>query len=305
MRFHAAILGMGYLICAHGSAHAQAFVDEPNSLSMGLSYTYAPSGKLLAESGGLEVPSMTMFAHVLVPSVQYSTPLNGLQVEAEVSFVAMKAGSDRFDHFPANGEWDDGELHYTATDFKGGLRYQIKPIEEQLGLSFLLAGSIPTHDYPTFGLVAPGHGLKALYFGVAVARTFQPVIPNLFFQAQYQYALRERVDADETTEELNRDYSEPELTLGYFLPANFTIDANASARFSHGGATFETIIFESEAVQFHHDQLLDEDWVFVGADLVYGLSEKVDLGAAVRFFVWGQNTRNQNLYSLFANFKLF
>ena len=302
MRFRAAILAVGCLFSAQTRAHAQAYIGEENSLNFELAYTYAPSGKLLAEPGGVEVPSMTIFAHLLVPSLQYNTPISGLAVESEVAFTAMKAGRDRFDHYPMNGPWDDGELHYTVLDYKGGLRYQIKAIEEYLGLSFLVAGSVPTHDYPTFGLVAPGHGLKALYLGASVGR---PITSKLVFQVQYQYAFRERVDVDEATEELNRDYSEPDVTIAYFLPANFTIAASANARFSHGGTTFEGVIFQPASVQLNHDQLLDEDWVFVGGDLLYGINDKIDVGVALRFFVWGENTRNQNLYSLYGSFTVF
>ena len=305
MRYHAVIVAWALLLCAPEGAQAQAYLDEPNSLSVGLSYTYAPSGKIVAQSGGLEVPGTDMFVHIFTPSAHYVTPVDGLAVEAELPMMAIKVGDDVFDHFPENGPYDDGELHFTPVDFRAGLRYQLKPIEEYLGLSFLLAGSVPARDYPTNGLSAPGQGLKSLYAGATVARTLDPLLPNLFFQAEYQHAWRERVDVDEDTEALNRNFSELSGSVGYFLPANFVLSVGANARFSHGGADFDTIILAPTSVQVHHDRLLDEDFVLVGGDLGYTVTESMDVGAMVRFFVYGENTRNQNLFALYASYRLF
>jgi hypothetical protein len=305
MRSLAAITFLTLLLCAPGTALAQAYLDPPNSLSVALGYTYGPSGKIVAETGGLEVPATDMFVHLFTPSAQYVTPVDGLAVEAELGMMAIKIGSDDFDHFPTNGPYDDGNLHFTPTDFRAGLRYQLKAIEDVLGLSFVLAGSVPTRDYPTNGLSAPGHHLKALYVGAAIARTFDPLLPNMYFQADYQFALRERVKVDQATEDLNRNFSEASVLLGYFLPADFSIGAGANARFSHGGADFDTIIFQPESIQFNHDRLLDEDFILAGGNLGYDVSETLELGASARFFVWGENTRNQNLFSLYASYKIF
>jgi len=305
MRLNAAILCLTLLLGAEATARAQAYLDPPNSLSVGLAYTYAPSGKIVAETGGLEVPGTDMFVHIFTPSAQYMTPIDGLAVEAELPMMAVKIGGDAFDHFPVNGPYDDGNMHFTPLDVRAGLRYQITPIAEYLGLSFLVAGSIPTRDYPTNGFTAPGHHLKALYGGAAIARTFDPILPNLYFQADYTFALRERVKVDQQTEDLSRNYSEANVLLGYFLPADFSIAAGANSRFSHGGADFATIIFAPESIQVNHDRLLDEDFILVGGNVGYDVSDALELGLAARFFVWGENTRNQNLFSLYASYKLF
>lgn len=305
MRLHAVVLGCALpVVCAPLVARAQGYVGEENSLSVGLAYTYAPSGKLLAEPGGTEVPGQKMFIHIFNPQLDYVTPVSGLAFESDLTLMAVKVGDDHFQHFPTNGPYDDGDLHFTAVDLKAGFRYQLKPIEEVLGLAFTLAGSVPTHDYPTNGLTAPGHGLKALYLGAAVERDFGPVLPNMFFQADYSYVIRERVDVDQYTEDINRNYHEGSALLGYLLPANFLIGVGGNVRFSVDGADFDTILLDPPSIQYNHDRLLDEDVVLVGGDLGYAISEKTQVGFQARFFVYGENTRNQNLFAFFASYQL-
>lgn len=305
MRSCAAILGVAsFLVVGAASAHAQAYLDEPNSFSATFVYTYAPSGKVIAESGGLEVPAQTVFVHMFIPSLQYVTPVKGLAVEGELPMMTVRVGDDAFDHFPMNGPYDDGKTHFDTVDFKGGLRYQLKFLEQYLGASLSAGVSIPT-GYPTLGLTAPGHGLKGVYGGVSLARTLDPLISNMFFQLDYTYMHRERFKEDEATEALNRDYSDGSFFLGYFLPANFNVRVGTSARFTHGGADFKTIIFDPPSVQIYHDRLLNEDFIHVGGDVGYTVTPKLGVGLAVRFFVWGQNTRNQNLFGAYASYKLF
>lgn len=304
MRLSAAILGLALLLLAPTAARAQAYIEEPNSLSVALAYTYAPSGKVVAD-GDLEVPGVDTLSHTFIPSAQYVTPVPGLQVEAEVTLMAIKVGDDVFQHFPRNGPYDDGELHFTPVDARAGLRYQVKAIEEYFGLSFMVAGSIPTTDYPTYGLSAPGHHLKAAYAGLALARTLDPLLPNLYFQTQYEFALRERVDTDEDTKEIGRNLSDVAFQIGYFLPWDLSIGAGANLRFSHGGIDLKNIIFEPEGVQNEHDRLLNEDFVLVGGNIGYSATESLELGFQARFFVTGTNTRNQNLYALYAAYRLF
>lgn len=308
MRHLAALLAVVVVVGAGGSrtARAQAYVDEPNSATFGVSYTYAPAGKFTADSSGSwEIPVEVTFAHLINPSLAYVTPIEGLAVEAELGLLAIKAGQDNYYHWPMEGPYDDGELHFTATDLTAGLRYQIKPIEEYLGLALSAGGIIPVADYPTMGTAHAGDHLKGVYGGIDVARTLDPAIPDLFLAAGYKYVLRERVDEDEFTEDLNRNYSDASGQIGYFLPKGFVIAAGVNARFTHGGADLETMPFGPASVQYFHDRLMNEDFVLLGGDLQYNVNDQMDLGIAARFFVWGENTRNQNLYGLYASYKLF
>jgi hypothetical protein len=310
-RLPAAIVTSIVLLSAPVDVFAQAYIGEPNSLSTSFEYTYAPSGKIVATTGDdgdsfdNEVPGIPEQVHIFNLGLAYVTPVDGLQAEASLPLVGLKLGDTHFIHYPQVGEYDDGDMHFTFTDLRGGLRYQIKAIEEYIGLSLLVAGSVPVTDYPVKGFLFPDHHLKALYLGGSVARTLDPAIPNLFFSVDYQFALRERVDETENTERFNRNYSDVGALLGYFITADLSIAAGANMRRTHGGVTLGDLIVQPMDVQVHHDRLLDEDFAHVGGNLGYAVNESFDVGAAVRFFVWGENTRNQNLFGLYANYELF
>lgn len=311
MRPHAAIVGLALLLSAPVSAFAQAYVGEPNHLSTSLAYTFAPSGKIISSTTGDDSPlddvqpNAKVWAHLVVPSMEYVTPVEGLAVEGQISVVGTQVRPGSFQHFPMPGPYDDGNLHFNVTDFRGGLRYQVKALERYVGLSFAVAGSLPVHDYPHTGYAFPAHGLKALYFGGSIARTLDPVLPNAYFQANYEYALREHLKIDPETEKFGRSYSDFSSSLGYFLPANLYVAAAMNWRMAHGGISFTELPFEPAVVLDNHDRLLAESFVLLGGDLGVFVSDNIALGAAVRVFVWGENTRNQNLFSLSASYQVF
>ena len=302
---------VAFLVCVPVSVNAQALVGESNSLSAQFGYTFAPSGKIISSSTDddspfdNDVPNVPVFVHIVQLGAQYSTPLPGLAVEASIPLVGVQLGDGAFMHYPVRGAYDDGDLHWTLTDFRGGLRYQVKPIEEHLGLAFSAGGSIPVTDYPTQGFAYPDQHLKALHLGVAMARTFDPVLPNLYFDVGYEYSMRERVDISEETEEFNRDHSDVDFQLGYFLPANFSVAAAANLRLHHGGVDYADIIYYGVSVIENHDQLGNEDILLVGGDIGYDMSDDFAVALSARFFTWGKNTRNQNLFGLSAQYRFF
>lgn len=314
MRFLSAILGSVCLLSVPASVYAQAFVDEPNSLSAGFSYTFAPSDTIVTTTTGDDnpivdyQPNSPVNIHIFTLEADYTTPVNGLAVEGSIDLVggqALNVGDGAFQHFPAPGPNDDGDLHFNITDFKGGLRYQIKAIEKYVGLSFAAGVTLPVTDYPKSGYTAPAHGLKGLYLGVAVARTLEPFLPSAFFQVDYEFTKREHLDIDADTEKFNRDFSKVEGSLGYFITEDLYAAASFFYRTGHGGTTFTSILLEPPVVLDHHDQLLDEDILLLGGDVGYNITDKISVGAGFRLFTWGKNTRNMNLFNANVSYQIF
>lgn len=314
MRLRSAILGSVCLLSVPASVYAQAFVDEPNSLSAGLSYTFAPSDTIVTTTTGDDnpiadaQPNAPVHIHIFTLDAGYTTPVEGLAVETSIDLVggqARNVGDGAFQHFPAPGPNDDGDLHFNITDFKGGLRYQIKALQEYVGLAVAAGGSVPVTDYPKSGYTAPATGLKTLYVGAVVARTLDPFLPRAFFQADYEFTWREHLDISPETEKFNRDFSKVEGSVGYFFLEDLFAAASVYYRTGHGGAVFTTIFLEPAVVIDHHDQLLDEDILLLGGDLGYNISDKLALAAGFRLFTWGKNTRDMNLFSATVSYQLF
>lgn len=310
-RLSSVFAAVAFIVCVPASVNAQALVGEGNSLSAQFAYTFAPSGKIITSSTDDDspfdnsVPNVPVFVHIVSLGAQYSTSISGLAVEASIPLVGVQLGDGAFMHYPVRGDYDDGDLHWTLTDFRGGLRYQIKPIEEYLALAFHVAASIPVTDYPTQGFAYPDQHLKALYVGASIARTLEPTVPNLYFELGYEFAKREKVDVDAATEEFTRDYSDADFELGYFLPANFSVAAAANLRLHHGGLDYARIIYYEESVIDNHDALAKEDMLLVGGDVGYDMTDDFSVSLQTRFFVWGKNTRNQNLFGLSAQYRFF
>ncbi len=314
MRFLGAILGSVCVLAVPASVHAQAYMGEPNSLSADFSYTFAPSDTIVTTTTGDTnpiadfQPNSPVHIHIFSLETGYATPVKGLGVEGSIDLVGTQArhvGDGAFTHFPAPGPNDDGDLHFNITDFKGGLRYQVKALEEYLGLAFSAGVLLPLTDYPVSGYTAPAHHLKALYLGVSVARTLDPFLPKAFIGADYEFTKRERLDLDPETEKFGRDFSKLEGSIGYFLPWDLFVAASAYYRTGHGGTTFTSILLEPPVVLDHHDQLLDEDILLLGGDVGYQISEKFSVVAGFRLFTWGQNTRNMNLFSADLSYEIF
>ena len=138
-----------------------------------------------------------------------------------------------------------------------------------------------------------------------MARTFDPVVPNLFVQAEYEYAIKEKVDDTPNTEEFSRNTSDVSFLLGYFLPKGLYLDGALDLHYTHGGIGYTDIPLYTVDVIVAHDRLLDEDSAHVGGDLGYAVNDDLTLVATTRFFVWGKNTRNHNVFGLNLEYKLF
>lgn len=314
MRLLSAMAGSVWLLSVPASVYAQAYVGDPGSLSASVMYTFAPSDTIVTTTTGDDnplndfQPNSPVHIHIFTLEGEYTTPVNGLVVEAALDLVGSQArnvGDGAFQHFPAAGPNDDGDLHFNITDLKAGLRYQIKALEEYFGLAFKAGGLVPVTDYPKSGYTAPAHGLKTLYVGAAVARTLDPFLPRAFFQLQYEFNWREHVDIDPETEKFNRDFSVAEGSLGYFLSEDLYLAASAYYRTGHGGTTFTSILLEPAVVLDNHDQLLDEDVLLTGGDLGYTITDKLSVAAGFRLFTWGENTRNMNLLAANVSYQIF
>jgi hypothetical protein len=277
------------------SAEAQgAWVGEAKSLSIDLAYQYVPSVATVV-TPDTSVPDRNTTNHNITLSAEY-VPVARLAVEVAVPLDMVKYTGPGM-HLPP-GEWDDGQFHTTLTDLRVGARYQVLE-EPALALSPHVGASIPMMDYAVNGFATSGRHLKMLHMGLQLGRSFDPVLPNMYFVVGYEFTVPERYKENADTEKVGQLFSDVEAHLGYgFLDGNLMLDLAANWRIPHGGIDFTEFPMLSPNLTNFHDPILREEFIFVGGGISYAINPKITVGLAARFFVRGYNTRDQSLYGL-------
>ena len=96
-------------------------------------------------------------------------------------------------------------------------------------LTPFVATTLPSHDYTYFAHAAPGLHLKELQFGMSGAKLLDNLVPGLFVQARYGYAVTEK------TVEFAHNRSLVDLEVGYFVTPRLRLMALTAGQRSHGG----------------------------------------------------------------------
>jgi hypothetical protein len=284
---------------AERSASAQgAWVGEAGSLSAGLDYSFNSSPDVVANSD-LKFEGEDITAHSVSLSAEY-TPIESLAVDVTLPMTMLKFGGGADAPGDPHGEYDDGDSHTTLTDLRANVRYQV--LRDIVALSPHLGFTLPVADYETQGFAGAGRHLKALHLGASVGKLFDPFAPNLFVQATYEFTLAEKFDQTNTesegdvTKEIGQNRSDVSAQLGYFfLDGDLRINAGFNWRIYHDGIAYEdlgTAIPLTDARFLYHDALLDEEFMLLGGDVGYIITDRISVDATSRFFVAGSNTLN-------------
>lgn len=278
------------------SASAQgAWVDAPGSLSSSFNYTFSNSPNLIANPD-TTYEDENVSAHIFVVGLEY-TPIENLAVDVALPLMMTKYGGDGMPG-RRHGDYDDGDFHTTFTDLRANARYQV--LQDIVAFSPHLGFTLPVADYETQGFAAAGRHLKALHLGGSVGKLFDPFAPNLFFQATYEFTLAEKFDQTITeseadvTKEIGQNRSDLNLVLGYFfLEGDLRINAGFNWRVTHGGVNFTDFAdyddYETDPRFLYHDALLNEEFMLVGGDVGYNITERLSVDVTSRYFVRGYN----------------
>ena len=276
------------------SAHAQgAWVGDPKSLSVDFAYHFIPATATVVSSD-ISVPDRPITDHVFTLSAEY-VPIENLALELALPLESVKY-TGTFPH-PPPGAWDDGKLHTTLTDLRFGARYQL--LDHPFALSPYAAVSIPLMNYEVNGFATGGRHLKQAHLGASIGRTLDPLLANLFLMFSYEFTFGEHYNQNAETSKIGQARSDLEAQIGYlFLDGDLSVNLAGSWRIPHGGIEFEKFpMLPAELTDFH-DPILREEFIFVGGGAAYSISRKLAVGATVRFFLTGANTRDQSLYGL-------
>jgi hypothetical protein len=283
-----------------GSARAQgAWVGDAKSLTVDLGYAYIPYSAVV-ENPNLNAPGDPFTAnHVATLGVEY-VPIENLSIDASLPFEMVNYGGTA-KHTPP-GKWDDGNNHFTFTDFRIGARYQLLDAP-YIALSPYAAVTIPVQDYEVIGFATGGRHLKAGHLGVSAGRTLDPVLPNLFFMASYEFTFAESYNPDPSVAPqvatINQNRSDVTAELGYlFLDGDLSVNLATDWRHQHHGISFDKFGHTDPVLTAFHDGILKESYNTFGGGASYAINRKVTVTAAVRFFIQGYNTRDQSYYGL-------
>ena len=281
---------------------AQAWTPEPGALTASAAYTHSKADSIALSGDSLPDGATS---HLLDLAVEYGTPLEGLTVDVSLPIVGAKINDDNIaPHFPVPGEWDDGEFHAAPSDIRAGLRYQV--LSDPVAIAIHAAGSVPTWQYPVKGFTAPGRGLRALHAGVSVGYATATLLPQLLYvHASYEFTVRESFETfDPETSDFSQKQSKVAMQVGYYVLDELAINLASDIVRSHGGVNFADFGSYTETTREFHDGLLNEDLLLLGGGVTYTLTERVDVGAAVRIFTSGLNTREANLFNVSLGVKL-
>jgi hypothetical protein len=271
----------------------QAWVGEPGSLSVSLDYSYARSD-LIGEEEVLKDP---IDSHIAALGVEYS-PIEKLGLNATIPYVASSYDYLRYPGvLPPHGRYDDGDTHGALQDFRLDVRYMV--LDDVVTVSPHVSVSIPMTNYETVGYAAAGRGLKMLIFGAAVGKYFTSGVPDLYVHGRYEFRLTESYETVfPETAEYPQNKSFMDALVGYFILDNLEVNAAANLQLAHGGFDFADYDDEPLAAQEFHDPLLAESFLHVGGGVSYQPAERFRVSAFVRFFMWGENTRNSDIYGM-------
>jgi hypothetical protein len=292
-------------VCALPSAaSAQAWVGDPNSLSLSVGYNFAFATKIL-ESEGNSLDGIRTFQHTMLFSAEYVTPLPGLAVAVQLPVLGLQYRGADFEGeiIRPHGRYDDKSTHFVATDFRLDIRYGI--IEDPFALAVKVGGSIPTHEYETQGFTSAGRGLKQLHLHVAAGRTLEPFLPALYFHAQYTFNLVENFKTEFEQTSHAQHYSNVNLQVGYFIIPELQINIAADLRIAHGGVDFLAWNALHPAERDFHDAILRENAYLLGGGLGYEVIEGFTISALARAFLAGTNTRNAHFFGVDLTYQIF
>jgi hypothetical protein len=296
-RFLPIVVGaIATLWCLSGrSAWAQARVDDQGTLTLGLDYSYGTSHGVLVRTDMPDMPVSPTTIHTGILRAEY-VPIDRLALDVAVPYMVIKyTGTNR--HMPVIGQWDDHKSHGTFQDGEIGARYAL--LTEPFQLTPSVAVSRPLQNYATNGFTDVGRHILEGHFGLSAARTFDPIAPNLFIEASYVFTLGQKYDATANTEKINQDRNDVSAALGYFLlDGKLTVAVAGNYRWSNGGIDFLKFASYTKDVMDYHDVLLDESFLYLGTDIGYAVTDRVNLGVLTRFFVTGANTRDQNVFGV-------
>jgi|KBSSwiS6_1023812.scaffolds.fasta_scaffold08086_3 hypothetical protein len=266
-----AIAALLIIIATAPMARAQAYV--PAKGEGAVSFLYQDIFVKNHYFGSTAVDNGQITSQLLVLDVGYGIT-DKLAVSAGIPWVAARYDGTKPHPIawnnPTPSPLDDGTYHSTFQDFRFDVRYNVT--RRGVALTPFVTTTIPSHDYTYFAHAAPGLRLREMQFGVAAARLLDNLVPGLFVQARYGYAVAQKPVA------FAHNRSVVDFEVGYFVTPRLRVLALTTGQRAHGGIDLTAASrAELGALFEHHDQIARVNFLNQGAGVSYSLSEKIDV----------------------------
>lgn len=300
MKTTIALFAAAVTVAAAADAHAQAWVEQKGVLGIGTTFQFDRANAIIEGDGEIEIGGDTSTVQTLLLSASYA-PIEKLGLSINVPFLFSRYTGEGALFFP-HGEWDDGATHAAVQDLRFNARYQI--LDSPLVLTPNLGFSFPLMDYPTQGFIAPGRGVAKAYVGLSVARTLAPILPRLFFHANYEFALAQKVSENPDTEEFSQNHSQFGVQAGYFITDKLSATLSFDGFLYHDGIELVEYFNHPPGVRDFHDSVLKEEVFLAGANVGYVLSDSLSATAYTRLFLFGDNTRKARIFGISLSYDI-
>jgi len=281
-RFLTAIAVVSFSLVLQG----QAWVAPKDTMTVALSYQYG-FVKHHYFSDGSEVDAGHITSHSATLQMSYSVS-DKLAFSAAVPFVMARYNGSIPHALPIDG----GDYHGSLQDYRFDTRYQFT--RGSVALTPFAGFTLPSHHYAYFAHSAIGRDLRETAFG------FDTGVTDLFahfrgcgcptatyLQSRLSYSFVERVLG------IRHDHANLDLDLGYFVTEKFGVRALAAYNRTFGGINHDPVnctwCTPESPLFIHHDQLLAERHVNVGAGASYAVNEKFDAFTSLFHTIAGRN----------------
>jgi hypothetical protein len=192
-----------------------------------------------------------------------------------------------FPHQPGNSEApDNAGWNSTFSDLRFNVRYNL--LRGPIAVTPYVGSVVPSHAYDHVAHAAPGKNLRELQVGVAAAGLLDRLVPGMFMQGRYGFAVVEE------TVGIRPNYSSADIELGYFVSPSVRVFGMVAGRYSHDGIDLPIppiarVVLPAD--QFlNHDQIVREHFLNISAGASVSVTETVDLFGAFMKQVTGRNT---------------
>jgi hypothetical protein len=276
------------------TTHAQAWVPEPGTGLLSVDYQVTNvkwhlfSQDVTAFGGEGERADLGRIdAQTGVFSGDYGVARN-LAFTASVAYVGAKYRGT----FPES-DLDDGKFRGGLQDASLGVRYMIPwqgfAVTPNLGYSF------PTHEYEHHGHAAIGRGNSSLNAGLAVGRTLDPWIPNVWLQGSYTRSFVPDV------EQWGLDVNTFSGAVGWFILPQLSISGNYTYLETEDGIDWYWDDFGAPGVEHNHDRAAQALARRVGGAVSYQFNATHGVFASVSGVLSGVNTHDFMSYTVGTN----